>query len=388
MDGKSELWLSRKHSLRKALGLIILAMMTMPVSAYVKTEDFGFHVESVNLMVYRDGLIHVTQITRVNETISQITLPLLSSSVENILVVDENETVLDYEIDDSHITIFTLGATNITLEYDTVTITSLESGVWTLSFESPYNLTIILPEDADVIFLSNVPNSIDVEDNRITLSIFPGDWEISYVLPLLPLMEFEVTNLKISPLKVKPGEEVTISVLVTNVGRESGSYDVVLKVNGSVEDVETITLNGGESTGVKFRISEKAVGTYSVEVNGLKGEFRVEETVSTGTPPEYTFLIVAISVATAFIVLIVLFRRKRKIDITEILKKHPYLRQEEKDVLAFLVENDGKAFESEIRRRFPDIPRTSLWRLIRRLEREEIVQIRKVGPGNLVELKK
>ena len=388
MDGKSELWLSRKHSLRKALGLIILAMMTMPVSAYVKTEDLGFHVESVNLMVYRDGLIHVTQITRVNETISQITLPLLSSSVENILVVDENETVLDYEIDDSHITIFTLGATNITLEYDTVTITSLESGVWTLSFESPYNLTIILPEDADVIFLSNVPNSIDVEDNRITLSIFPGDWEISYVLPLLPLMEFEVTNLKISPLKVKPGEEVTISVLVTNVGRESGSYDVVLKVNGSVEDVETITLNGGESTGVKFRISEKAVGTYSVEVNGLKGEFRVEETVSTGTPPEYTFLIVAISVATAFIVLIVLFRRKRKIDITEILKKHPYLRQEEKDVLAFLVENDGKAFESEIRRRFPDIPRTSLWRLIRRLEREEIVQIRKVGPGNLVELKK
>jgi len=360
----------------------------MPVSAYVKTEDLGFHVESVNLMVYRDGLIHVTQITRVNETISQITLPLLSSSVENILVVDENETVLDYEIDDSHITIFTLGATNITLEYDTVTITSLESGVWTLSFESPYNLTIILPEDADVIFLSNVPNSIDVEDNRITLSIFPGDWEISYVLPLLPLMEFEVTNLKISPLKVKPGEEVTISVLVTNVGRESGSYDVVLKVNGSVEDVETITLNGGESTGVKFRISEKAVGTYSVEVNGLKGEFRVEETVSTGTPPEYTFLIVAISVATAFIVLIVLFRRKRKIDITEILKKHPYLRQEEKDVLAFLVENDGKAFESEIRRRFPDIPRTSLWRLIRRLEREEIVQIRKVGPGNLVELKK
>jgi len=362
----------------------------MSVSAYVKAEDFGFNIESVNLMVYRDGLVHVTQIMRVNETISQITLPLLSASIENILVVDENETVLDYEINDSNITIFTLGATNVTLEYDTVAITSLESGVWTLSFKSPYNLTVMLPEDA-VIFLDNpdkIPSSIDREDNRITLSLFPGEWEISYILPILPLKDFEVTNLKVSPLKVKPGEEVTISVLVTNVGRESGSYDVVLKVNESVEDVKTVTLNGGESTEVKFRISKKAAGIYSVEVAGLKEEFRVEEAVSTGAPTEYTLPLVVISAAAASLVLIILFRRKRKPNIAEILENHPYLRQEERDVLAFLIENNGKAFESEIRRRFPDIPRTSLWRLIRRLEREEIVRIRKVGPGNLVELNK
>ncbi|RJS94185.1 hypothetical protein CW705_00710 [Candidatus Bathyarchaeota archaeon] len=380
--------MSTKHNLCKTLGLIILVMMSMSVSAYVKAEDFGFNIESVNLMVYRDGLVHVTQIMRVNETISQITLPLLSASIENILVVDENETVLDYEINDSNITIFTLGATNVTLEYDTVAITSLDSGVWTLSFKGPYNLTVMLPEDADVIFLSNVPNSIDTEGNRITLSIFPGEWEISYILPVLPLKDFEVTNLKVSPLKVKSGEEVTISVLVTNVGRESGSYDVVLKVNGSVEDVKTVTLNGGESTEVKFRISKKAAGIYSVEVAGLKEEFRVEEAVSTGAPTEYTLPLVVISVAAASLVLIILFRRKRKPNITEILENHPYLRQEERDVLAFLIENNGKAFESEIRRRFPDIPRTSLWRLIRRLEREEIVRIRKVGPGNLVELNK
>jgi len=364
---------------------MVLASIVISAASNVIAEDLEFHMEPVILTLYRDGLVHVTQIVRVNETIPQITLPLLSVSVINVLVVDENETVLDYEINGSNITVFTLGATKATLEYDTASLTSMEAGVWTLSLKSPYNLTIMLPEDAEVIFLNEVPFSIDTEGNRITLSLFPGEWEISYVLPIVPLVDFRVTNLQVSPDEVGPGEEVTVSVLVTNVGREVGSYDVVLKINGSIENAKTVTLGGGESTEVKFKISKEKGGVYNVEIAGLKGTFKIKEAPPTGIPLEY----VAFPLVILIIAIVILFiQRRRKHSIEKIFENHPYLRREERDVLIFLDENNGKAFESEIRKKFPDIPRTSLWRLVRRLEREGIVKIRRVGLENLVELNK
>jgi len=359
--------------------------MIIPGFLNVNAQNSRFYLEPVILTLYRDGVVHVTQIVHVNETISEITLPLLSVSVSNVLVVDENETVLDYEIIGSNITIFTLGATKATLEYDTASLASMEAGIWTLALESPYNLTVMLPEDAEIIFLNEVPFSIDTEGNRITLSLFPGRWEISYMLPIAPLVDFRVTNLQIYPAEVNPGEEVTVTVLVTNIGRERGSYDVVLKINGSIETVKTITLSGGESTEVKFKILKENLGTYNIEIAGLKGEFRVKKSPSDLFLIEYVVFPLVILIAA---VIVLFARRRKKPNVEKIFEDHPHLRQEEKDVLIFLAENDGKAFESEIRKKFPEIPRTSLWRLIRRLEKEEIVKIRRVGLENLVELNK
>ena len=377
--------LPSKGDTRKALNLMVLIALIVSIVPNVAAEDLDFHTESVILTVYRDGLVHVTQIVEVNETVPDITLPLLSVSVSNVLVVDENESVLDYEINGSNIMIFTLGATRATLEYDTTSLMSMQAGIWTLSFENPYNATVRLPEDAEVIFLNEVPLSINTEENRITLYLSPGVWEISYVLPIAPLTSFKVTNLQINPNEVKPGEKVTISVLVTNVGREAGSYGVALKINESIESIKTVTLSGGESTEVKFEVTREKTGTYSIEIAGLKGEFKVKEQPTTMIPIEY---VVFLLISLAIVIPILFVWRRRKPNIERILKEHPYLRQEERDVLIFLAENDGKAFESEIRKRFPDIPRTSLWRLIRRLEREGIVKIRRVGLGNIVEINK
>jgi len=80
--------------------------------------------------------------------------------------------------------------------------------------------------------------------------------------------------------------------------------------------------------------------------------------------------------------------RKRRPNVEKIYKSHPNLNKEEMDVIQFLADNERKAFESQIREKFPDIPRTSLWRLIRRLEKLEIVRVKKIGLENQVELKK
>ena len=116
-------------------------------------------------------------------------------------------------------------------------------------------------------------------------------------------------------------------------------------------------------------------------------ETKDKEAPWTTIPIEY--LIAAIVAVTAVVLsALLIVRRRRGPNVEKILKAHPQLKKEDKEVIEFLAEKDGKAFEAEIRERFPDMPRTSLWRLVRRLERLEIVEVKKIGLENQVELKK
>ena len=72
--------------------------------------------------------------------------------------------------------------------------------------------------------------------------------------------------------------------------------------------------------------------------------------------------------------------------VGNILIEKPHLRPEDQEVLKFLAEKEGAAFESEIRSKF-QIPKTTIWRLVKRLEREELVEIRKAGGQNLIKLR-
>ena len=62
------------------------------------------------------------------------------------------------------------------------------------------------------------------------------------------------------------------------------------------------------------------------------------------------------------------------------------LKPEEKDILLYILEKEGAAFEGEIRNKFI-LPKTSLWRLIKRLERENLIEVTKIGGQNLIKLK-
>lgn len=72
--------------------------------------------------------------------------------------------------------------------------------------------------------------------------------------------------------------------------------------------------------------------------------------------------------------------------VGRILIERPHLRPEDQQVLQFLAEKEGAAFESEIRGKFL-LPKTTIWRLVKRLEREELVEIRKAGGQNLIKLR-
>jgi len=283
-------------------GCILMLVSLSMVSAI----ELGYSVEFVELIVYRDGLVHVTQALTVNETFPAVTMNLLASMIENVIVVDENDTILEYKIMDSNMTVFSLGARNVTIEYDTMMLTKKEAGVWTLTLNTPYNLTVFLPEKSTVIYLNHVPTTISTEDSRTVLQLFPGQWEISYVLPVVPPKPSPSPS---PPPPTLPPLPIPIEYLI-------GSVLIIAVVGG--------------------------------------------------------FL---------------LLRRRGPPEVEDILKTHPDLRAEDREVVQFIAERGGKVLEAEIRERF-NLPRTTVWRLAKRLEKMEIVTVKKVGLQNQIELRK
>jgi uncharacterized membrane protein len=76
---------------------------------------------------------------------------------------------------------------------------------------------------------------------------------------------------------------------------------------------------------------------------------------------------------------------KYKYDLDALFEANPYLRLDDKEVLRFLADAGGEAFAAEVRDRF-DVPRTSLWRMIRRLEGEGVIEVEAVGGQSLVRI--
>jgi PGF-pre-PGF domain-containing protein len=121
---------------------------------------------------------------------------------------------------------------------------------------------------------------------------------------------FTASNLTITPAEVDIGEEVTISVLVTNTGDLSGSYEVILKIDGVAVATKAVTLAGGASETITFTTAQDIAGTYSVTVDGLSGTFGVKAVVPP-KPINWQLIAIIAGVTAAIVVPLVIRRRRR-----------------------------------------------------------------------------
>jgi len=119
------------------------------------------------------------------------------------------------------------------------------------------------------------------------------------VAPPAPAI-FSVSSLSVQPAEVEPSEITTVSIVVANTGGESGSYTVVLKIDGVKEAEERVTIADGSSQTVSFSVIREEAGTYSVNVSGLTGSFTVKEKVVPPVVPKplawWVWLIVGLGV--------------------------------------------------------------------------------------------
>jgi len=119
--------------------------------------------------------------------------------------------------------------------------------------------------------------------------------------------------LNIDPKQASANQPVSILTNVVNTGGVGGDFTTVLKINGLVEQSRTVNVGPGASYPVKFIVTKVQPGTYSVDINGQRGNFTILSAANNrGTIAGHELLIAGLTALFAVLcgLLIVLFLRR------------------------------------------------------------------------------
>lgn len=141
-------------------------------------------------------------------------------------------------------------------------------------------LAIVYEQDGQWIELGGC--TVDPSQNMITGLI--NHMTIFTVMARTTPASFDVTGLSLSPDTLEKGNLLTVSATVTNSGSLSGSYDVILKIDGEETNTRSVTLGGKKSEVVSFTLVMDKVGQHVIDLNGLTSTINVKEPEGGGTP--------------------------------------------------------------------------------------------------------
>ena len=126
----------------------------------------------------------------------------------------------------------------------------------------------------------------DSEGNRVSakLTHFTTFAIMANLPPPSPPARFVLSKLNISPAEVEPGEEVTITIDVKNIGGREGTYTINLLINNVVEQSKQVTLAPGAAKTIVFTVARDEPSSYNVTVEELSRSFIVAAPAAAAPP--------------------------------------------------------------------------------------------------------
>jgi len=156
-------------------GLIVVAL-TMPVQTSFSST------RTLDLIIHSDGSTHVTSEIDVDFLDSDFELSLFGSSIDNFVAFEViSGSLLSVDIIEDKAIVATLGSSSIVVDYDIHDLISKEGRIWTFSFDSPSNYSLLMPENSVIVGMSVLPNNMKQIDEQITLELFSGPTQIDYI---------------------------------------------------------------------------------------------------------------------------------------------------------------------------------------------------------------
>ena len=162
--------------------LIMAGLIVVALSIPLQTS-FG-STRALELTINSDGSTHV--FTEMDVDSSNFELGLFGPSVDNFVVVGENDSVLSGDVTDDIATIETLGSSSISVNYDIHDLISKEGRVWTFSFDSPTNYSLLMPENSVIVGMDVLPSNMEQTNDQIKLELFNGPTNIEYIFGITP----------------------------------------------------------------------------------------------------------------------------------------------------------------------------------------------------------
>lgn len=299
-------------------GLIIVAIVIPLQTSFSSTR-------TLELVIYSDGSTHVSTQIDVDPLEPDFELDLFGKSIDNFVAVGDAGFLLSEEIIEDRAIIDTFGSSSIIIDYDIHDLISKEGRVWTFSFDSPSDYTLLMPKNSVIVGISGLPNNMEIIDEQTKLDLTTGLSEINYIF-----------GAPINPTTHKPTISDESLFNYVNVAVIVGT--IIAAVIGGV-----LILKRKQQKSLPSIIQTESVSEKQIET--------------------------------------------KSIDTETIFSFRPEMREDDKEIVKFISNNGGQALESELRKKFLQ-PRTTMWRAVKRLERLGVIEIDKKDLQNLVKLKK
>jgi len=386
------------------VGLLLASAATPPAYSadYTPTRLF--------FTVYGDGVVSVDYSVDVDPTLVSVNVTVFGVMLTDILVVDQDGLPLDYAVSDSVMKVDSLGAVSVTISYATTSVTS----------------SVSLPAGSTITSLSSVPLEVGTLDGNPYVSLSAGVTSVYYVIGVVGTREHALIALRDAEAAIVAAESNGVIVsearaLLTQAqasfsaeryaeaeqlandakeearATEAAANEAETAITSATAAISTARSEGrtsglGEAEGL---LAAAQVSYSAGDYAEAKAEADEAHQAAEAAGPDLSYLVIvaAAVVVVIFAVALLLRRRRAKpvaepkagIDLQVIFERNPGLRMDDREVLRFIAASGGEAFANEIRERF-DMPRTSAWRMFRRLMGMGIVEERKVGGQSLIRI--
>lgn len=408
--------------LKAALLLSTLALLLVPA---VQAQDYAS--KSLSLLVYNDGVVQVDYEAETDPSLVRIEVELPGFPYESLLVVDQDGLPLDASVTDEGVSVDTLGSTGVVVTYLTSSLTSKTGAIWTVNVTSTITTSITLPQGSTIINLSEVPVEIGTNEDRPYVSMLPGDIFVSYITSVFDargkaeeaiadaerhiqeIMDGGIIVSEALDLLQQATEAFDLADYPTAIQLATQAKDAADEATADASQAHdlmesaSLAISEAESEGRTKGVDSaeqlltQANTTYETGDYESAYDYAYQSQITALNavkPQSLTIYMLAAAVLVFGAALYVRLSKKpgkppepklMEVDLDAIFRDHPTLRMDDREVIRFIAESGGELFSNEIRERF-DIPRTSAWRMQRRLEGLDIIEERKVGGQSLVSI--
>jgi len=417
--------------LRYKLSSLLVIFILLTSTRMVKAQDYTSN--SLILDVYLDGTVNIEYSITPDPTLARVNITLIGSDFAELLAVDQDGIILDWDQNKFGIEIDSIGAEEITIFYLSTTLTNKNGSIWTINHESPTATLYRLPPDAVLVELYPVPTSITIIENRAAITLPQGNNKISYMLGTTGTREHALVLLSQAETKIGEANQLELEISSqtelyeeAKQSYQAGSYNQAEQISKQIIDeltdiIEAATSANEQITGAivlleheREALSSETISSIQAKIDEAQSAYDTGEYMTAGSlaseavaliqeaepdRPQSNLLLYLFGLAGLLAILgyIVFSRQKKgkkpvlegdrlKVDLDEVFRENPHLRTDEKAVLRF-IEESGGAFVKEIRDRF-DMPKSTAWRMANRLEEEGLVDVSTVGRETYLELRK
>jgi uncharacterized membrane protein len=262
-------------------GLIIVTVLIPLQTSFSSTR-------TLELVIYSDGSTHVSTQIDVDPLEPDFELNLFGKSIDNFVATGDTGFLLSEEIVGDKAIIDIFGSSSIIVDYNIDDLVSKEGRVWTFSFDSPSDYTLLMPKNSVIVGMSGLPNNMELVDEQTKLGLTAGLSEINYIFT------------PINPTTHKP----TIS------SESSFNYINAAVIGGSI-----IAVVIGIVLMLKRKQSKSLPSIIQIESTEKRTETKSN-------------------------------------NVETIFNFRPEMREDDKEIVKFIFDKGGQALESELRKKF------------------------------------